>query len=196
MSAPSITASQMNFCDAMSHVNISSKRNSGYNTPVPRARISDETINTLNSVKSRLERFTAKNNKPRKRHQAGSPNTRDPKEPYVDSRDKYPKESKPIYLRLKTLYREKLSLALNIKTMEGKLVQNSFPTSIGFKFNINSTRNPVLKDLWTRLIRKCNTDMTLALLDDLQKTYNNTKAQIAKEMTDLEKLQEIKESSQ
>ena len=40
MSAPSITASQTNFCDAMSHVNISSEPNSGYDTPVPRARIS------------------------------------------------------------------------------------------------------------------------------------------------------------
>ena len=43
MSAPSITASRTNFCDVMSHVNISSERNSGYDTPVPRARISDET---------------------------------------------------------------------------------------------------------------------------------------------------------
>ena len=71
--------------------------------------------------------------------------------------------------------------------MEGKLAKNSFPTSVDFKFNINSTRNPVLKDLWTRSIRKCKTDMTLALLDDLQKTYN-TKAPIAKDMADLEKL--------
>ena len=54
MSAPSITASQTDFCDAMSHVNVTSEPNSGYDTPVPRAKISNDTINTLNSVSTRL----------------------------------------------------------------------------------------------------------------------------------------------
>ena len=67
--------------------------------------------------------------------------------------------------------------------MEETFSKNCFPTSVDFKFNINSTKNPVLKDTWSRSIRKCNTDMTLALLD--VKMYNNTKAQIAKDMTDL-----------
>ena len=89
MSAPSITVSQTNFCDAMSHVNISSEPNSGYDTPVPRARISDETIRTLDSVKTRLEGITGKNDKPRKRRRTGSPIIRDPKEPYVDTRDNF-----------------------------------------------------------------------------------------------------------
>ena len=40
MSARSITVSQTNFCDAMSHVNISSESNNGYDPPVPKARIS------------------------------------------------------------------------------------------------------------------------------------------------------------
>ena len=40
-----------------------------------------------------------------------------------------------------------LSLASNIKVMEGKLAKNQFPTSVDFRFNINSTRNPVLKDV-------------------------------------------------
>ena len=84
--------------------------------------------------------------------------------------------------------------------MEGKLAKNSYSTSVDFKFNINSTRNPVLKDVLTRAIRKCKSDMTLALINDLQKSYNSTKAQIAKVMTDLERflnpeqLQEIKDS--
>ena len=103
----------------------------------------------------------------------GSSNNRDPLEAYIDTRDQYPKDSKSIYLRIKTLYRKKLSLATNIKTMEGKLSRNCLITSVDFKFN--STRNHVLKDLLSRSIRKCKTDMTLALLDDLQKTYNNTK---------------------
>ena len=50
MSAPSITVSQTDFCDAVSRVNITSEPTSGYNTPIPRARISDDTIQTLNNV--------------------------------------------------------------------------------------------------------------------------------------------------
>ena len=38
MSAPSITVSQTDFCDAVSHVNITSEPTSGYDTPIPRAR--------------------------------------------------------------------------------------------------------------------------------------------------------------
>ena len=54
--------------------------------------------------------------------------------------------------------------------------------------------------MWTLAIRKCKTDITLALIDDLQKAYNKTKANIAKDMTELEilltpeQLREIKES--
>ena len=82
--------------------------------------------------------------------------------------------------------------------MERKLAKNSYPTSVYFRFNINSTRNPLLKDTWSRAIRNCMSDMKLALIGDLPKSYNKTKAQIAK--TDLERLlnpeqlQEIKDS--
>ena len=79
-----------------------------------------------------------------------------------------PQQAKTIYLRLKGLHRKKLSLASNIKIMEGKLSKNCYPTSLDFKFKENTTRNPILKDHWTRSIRKCKTDMTLALLDDKQ----------------------------
>ena len=182
MPLQSLLARQI-FCDAMLHVNISSEPNSGYDTPVPRARIPDETISTLNSVKTRLEGITGKNNNPWKRCHAGSPSNRDPKVPYVDTRDQYPKDSRPIYLRLKTLYRKRLSIASNIKTMEGKLAKNIFPASIDFK--IKCQWNKKIQSI--RSIRKCKTDMTHALLDDLQKNYN-TKAQIAKDMTDLERL--------
>ena len=114
------------------------------------------------------------------------PNRRDPKEPYVDTRDQYPKESKAVYVKLKTLYKKKLSLTSYIKIMEGKLAKSCYPTSVTFRFNVNSTRNPVLKYQWTRAVRKWKTDMTLALIDDLQKAYNNTEAQIAKDKSDLE----------
>ena len=203
MSAPSITVSQTDFLDAMSRINVTSEPPSGCDTPVPMAKISDETLNTLNAVSSRLEASTSRATNPRKRKRANDPpNQEEPsnKDRYTDARDEYPAESKPIYLKLKGLHKKKLSLASNIKVMEGKLAKNQFPTSVDFRFNINSTRNPVLKDVWARAIRKCKTDLTLALIDDLQKTYNRTKAAIAKELSELETLlspgqfKEIKDS--
>ena len=84
--------------------------------------------------------------------------------------------------------------------MEGKLAKNQYPSSVDFKFNINSTRNPILKDAWSKAIRKCKTELTLSLIEDLQRTYNRTKASIAKDLTELESMlsqaqfQEIKDS--
>ena len=69
--------------------------------------------------------------------------------------------------------------------MERNLEKNSYPICVDFKFNINSTRNPKLNDAWTRAIRKCKTDMTVALIDDLQFNYNKTKAFIAKKWQNL-----------
>ena len=83
--------------------------------------------------------------------------------------------------------------------MEGKLAKNQYPSSVDFKFNINSTRNPILKDAWSNAIRKCKTELTLYLIEDLQRTYNRTKASIAKDLTELQSLlsqaqfQEIKD---
>ena len=98
MSAPSITVSQTDFCDAVSHVNITSEPTSGYDTPIPRARISDDTIQTLNTVSTWLEGLVSKNSNPRKRPRNGSPDRRDPKEPYIDTRGQYPKELKQCHI--------------------------------------------------------------------------------------------------
>ena len=66
MSAPSITVSQTDFCDAVSRANITSEPTSGYDTPIPRARISNDTIQTLNTVSTWLEGLTSKNSNPAK----------------------------------------------------------------------------------------------------------------------------------
>ena len=158
-----------------------------------------KTLDTLNEVSSRLEAGTSN---PRKHARQDSPKGTEPraKAKYSDARDTYPEQSKPIYLRLKTLHKKKLSLASTIKVMEGKLAKNLYPSSVDFKFNINSTRNPVLKDAWSRAVRNCKTELTLALIDDIQRTYNRTKATIPKDLTELETLltpdqfQEIKDS--
>ena len=202
MSAPSTTASQTEFCNAMSRVNVTSEPPSGYDTPMLENRISEETLRTLNAVSFKLGQSTSRPDNPNKRKRVDSPNQGEPstKEKYIDTRDQYSPQAKPVYLKLKGLHKKKLSLAASIKVMEDKLAKNQYPTSVDFRFNINSTRNPILKDAWARAIRTCKTDLTLALIDDLQKAYSRTKATIAKEMAELEtfltrdQFQEIKDS--
>ena len=52
MSAPSTTVSQTDFLDAMSRINVTSEPPSGCDTPIPIARISDETLNTHKPIVS------------------------------------------------------------------------------------------------------------------------------------------------
>ena len=59
MSAPSSTASQTEFCDAMSKVHVYSEPLSGCDTPVPISKISADTLDTLNAVSSKLEATTS-----------------------------------------------------------------------------------------------------------------------------------------
>ena len=66
MGASSVTGSQTDFCDAVSRVDITSEPTSGYDTPIPRARISDDTIQTLNTVSTRIEGLVSNNNNPAK----------------------------------------------------------------------------------------------------------------------------------
>ena len=74
MSAPSTTASQTEFCNAMSNVRMTSEPASGYYTPMPDTSISEETLKTLNAVKEQLEQPMSSRNKPPKRKRVHSPN--------------------------------------------------------------------------------------------------------------------------
>ena len=55
MSAPSTTASQTEFCDAMSKVHVYAEPFSDYDTPIPICKISTETIDIFIKVNSKLE---------------------------------------------------------------------------------------------------------------------------------------------
>ena len=161
MSAPSTTASQIDFCDAMSRVNVTSEPASACDTPIPRMRISDETLNTLSQVNAKLQGAQSKTANPLKCPHRGSLTNNETNPQYTDTRVEYPSAAKPVYLRLKGLHKKNLCLASNIKIMEGKLAKNCYLSSVDFRFNINSTLNPVLKDACTRALRKCKTHMTL-----------------------------------
>ena len=125
MSAPSTTASQTDFCDAMSDV--TSEPTSGCDTPIPRNRIFTETLNTLNEVSSKLEASVSGSSNPRKRKRVNEPQNLGPSktEKYNDARGEYLVAAKPMYLRLKSLHKRRLSLASNIKVMEGKFFKTN-----------------------------------------------------------------------
>ena len=184
MSALSTTPSQIDF---MSLVSVTSEPACGCDPPIPCFRITDETLNTLNQVNAKLQGAQSKTANPGKRPCRGSLTSIETNPQYTDTRVEYPSAAKPVYLSLKRLHNKKLSLVSNIKIMEGKLARNCYPSSVDFRFNIISTCNPVLKDAWTRVLTK-HKDMTLALIDDLQHTYNKIKSAIAKYMSELETL--------
>lgn len=81
---------------------------------------------------------------------------------------------------------EKVTLSANIKTLETRLTKGEFPSAVDFRFNINATRDPKLRDSWSTIIRNCKTEMTRAMIDDLYRKYNHLKSQIAKEFSELE----------
>ena len=99
--------------------------------------------------------------------------------------DSYPVESKPIYLRLKTNQRKKISLASVINKMHSELLKGVFPTCVQFKFNINSTRSEVVRKTWDQTIRECKEKMTKALLNDMFTKYGTLKDQISKDYDQL-----------
>ena len=104
----------------------------------------------------------------------------------TSNRDRYPVESKPIYLQLKNLVKKKVTMAASIKTLESNMGKNIFPGSVDFKFITNSTRDPALKARWTSIILNCKKDLTKAMIDDLYKKYNQVKDTINTKLAELE----------
>ena len=151
MSAASKSNSQSTFVDAASRIDINITSPDGYDTPVPTTstRLSAETLANLIEARMKLENLPTN---PSKRKRSGSPIPGPSTEKRKDDRDNYPPQAKPIYLRLKTLYRKKLSLASNIRTIEQRLSTNKFPSSVDFRFNPNTTRDPVLKRNWEQIL--------------------------------------------
>ena len=156
MSAASKSNSQTTFVDATSRIDINITSPSDCDTPVTTSnRLSADTLANLMEVRMKLESLP---NNPNKRKRSNSPGAGPSKR--QDDRDQYPPEAKPVYLRLKTLFRKKLSLASNIKTIEARLGNNRFPNSVDFRFNVNNTRDPQLKKSWEDIILTCKQNLT------------------------------------
>ena len=74
-----------------------------------------------------------------------------------------PQQAKPIYLRLKGLHRKKLSLASNIKIMEGKLSKNCYSTSLDFEFKENTTKRMDSQHQFHVILRMMDTATTICI---------------------------------
>ena len=76
-------------------------------TPIPRTTLSNETVRLLDSVTTKLGQTKDQtSNQPNKRKRL--------KAPEGDIRSSYPKESKTLYLKTKSLHKKKLNLATNM----------------------------------------------------------------------------------
>ena len=62
-----------------------------------------------------------------------------------DQRSGYPKESKILYLKTKTLHRKKFSMATNIYQIKRNLADNKFPAQVNFNCNTPINIDNVLR---------------------------------------------------
>ena len=167
-------------------------------TPIPKERLSDETIHLLMEARSKLTEDSAPQPpKGKKRKTLGNDVASTSTGP---DRNSYPVDTKPIYLRLKSNQRKKISLASTINKMHGELLKGVFPTCVQFKFNMNSTRSEPVKESWEQAIKECKEKMTKALLNDMFTKYGTLKEQIGRDydqltmILDENQIKEIKDS--
>ena len=171
MSAASKSNSQTTIVDAASRIDINFTCPSGSDTPIPSTtRLSAETLANLMEAHMKLENLPTNSRKRKSRNSPGTSSNR-----RTNERDQYPPDAKPVYLKLKTLYRKKLSLASNIRTIETRLGNNKYPNAVDFRFNVNNTRDPTLRKKWERTIQKCKEELTRALPKDMHSKYGQMK---------------------
>ena len=200
MSVISESASHSTLVSAVSNWNIQSDgldiRTA--DTPIPKERMSDETIHLLREARSKLTEDSAPAQpKGKKRKKFDIDNASTSAAPDGNS---YPVESKPIYMKLKSNQREKISLASTINRMHSELLKCVYPTCVQFKFNISSTRSEPVRKTWDQAIKECKQKMTKALLNDMFTKYGSLKDQIGKDYDQLAlildevQIKEIKDS--
>ena len=200
MSVISESASHSTLVSAVSNWNIQSDALDirAADTPIPREHLSEETMKLLDEASAKLEANPVQappKGKKRKKFGQDAPSTS-----VVPDRNAYPVESKPIYLRLKTNQRKKISLASVMNRMHTELLKGVFPTCVQFRFNINSTRSDSVRKAWEGILKDCKERMTKALLNDMFTKYSALKEQINKDYDQLalllteQQIREIKDS--
>ena len=146
--------------------------------------MSSETLAILQEASNKLKEADKGPSKGIKRKRTSSPST----ERQSTSRDRYPPESKPLYLKSKNLHRKKLSVATNIHSIKAHLKEGKFPVSCNFKCTPPVSVNESFKTKWAEIVNKCKRDLTLHLVEELNSKYTVIKADIQTTYAELENI--------
>ena len=98
----------------------------------------------------------------------------------------YPAATKPFYLKAKTLFRWKLTLATNIHSIKNSLMSGSFPVQCNFRSSPPISSDEDFKKKWMEIISKIKRELTLLWVDELNRKYSNTKVEIQSTLADME----------
>ena len=107
-------------------------------------------------------------------------NTEEPGPSKVDARERYPIETKKVYLTSKTTHRRKLQLAITLKTMGDELNKGTIPGACRLRSVIpmKITNKPGFKARWEGIVKQAETQLGHLLLERTTEQYNETKSQI------------------
>ena len=156
----------LNQLEAIGIESTTSIKTLGTDTPIPRGNISNETLELLTNASASL----ANPKRGIKRMRETTPTG--------DERSTYPKDSKALYLKTKTLHRRKLSLAATIHQIKEGVSQNRYPNQANFRCGFPPNREETFKKQWNSIVKKCKEDLTCLIMQDLNSKYQNTKALI------------------
>ena len=132
-------------------------------TPIPHTTLSNETMLLLEQTANKLGQTKDSNLNPTKQRCVDAPQG--------DQRTGYPKESKLLYLKTKTLHRKKLSLATNIHQMKQNLSDNKFPTQANFNCYTAINRDNAFKENWATITQDSKVKLAKLILEDLCQKY-------------------------
>ena len=173
---PSSSTSQaalLNQMEAMGVKSTTSIYTLSRDTPVPRENISNETLQLLEEASSKIN--PAKKGIKRFREES----------PANDNRNQYPNESKPIYLKVKSLHKKKLAIATNLHQIKQGIAENKYPNQANFRCTYPPNRDETFKKSWQQIIKKCKEDLTFLVIQDLNQKYQETKADIQSNLDQL-----------
>ena len=125
-------------------------------TPIPASKMSSETLAIL-QASNKLKEADKGPSKGTKRKRTCSPST----ERQSTSRDRYPPESKSLYLKSKNLHGNKLSVATNIHSSKAHLKESKYLVSCNFKCTPPVSVNESFKTKYVEIMNKCKKDVTL-----------------------------------
>ena len=147
-------------------------------TPIPKNTLSDETLRLLEQAATDLGSIDL--------NAKSSSTKRKRTEENGDIRTNYPEATKSVYLKIKNLYKKKLSIAVNMHAIKNGLKNNKYPAATDFRGKPPPNRSEAFRLRWDRIIGSCKEKLSLLVLEDLNEKYQGTKMEIQALMAELQ----------